>query len=196
MANRTGTYVAFDALGETDPTKSDFRYYSTIEAWAASKVGDFKYVNSHDKTYAVRDTSLKATLKDRIQERLRASKNMLVILSAQTRKSGSMLSYEIEQAVDSYDLPLIVTYVDYQVILHPHSLSGYWPNALSTRIGNAQGSMIHIPFAKSPIRDALPRFTVNGETPRGGVLGHYSADAHRNWGLLYAHSKEMNYLKS
>lgn len=30
MANRTGTYVAFDGLGQTDPTKSDFRYYSTI----------------------------------------------------------------------------------------------------------------------------------------------------------------------
>lgn len=195
MANRTGTYVAFDGLGETDPTKSDFRYYSTIQAWAANKVGEFKYVNSHDKTCAVRDTSLKATLKTRIQERLRSSKNMLVILSAQTRKSGSMLSYEIEKALDSYELPLIITYVDYQVILHPHLLSGYWPDALSTRISNAQGSMIHIPFAKSTIQDALPRFTVNGEDI-GGNKVHYSADAHRNWGLLYAHSEEKNYLKS
>lgn len=196
MANRTGTYVAFDGLGQTDPTKSDFRYYGTIQAWAANKVGDFKYVNSHEKTDAVRDTSKRATLEARIQERLRASKNALVILSSDTRKSGSMLSYEIEQAIDNYDLPLIITYVDYQVILHPHLLSGYWPNALSTRIGNAQGSMIHIPFAKSPIQDALPRFTVNGEKPNGGVHGYYNADAYRNWGLLYAHSEEKNYLKS
>lgn len=196
MANRTGTYVAFDGLGQTDPTKSDFRYYSTIQAWAASKVDDFKYVNSHEKTDAVRDTSKRATLEARIQERLRASKNMLVILSSDTRKSGSMLSYEIEQAIDCYDLPLIVTYVDYQVILQPNRLSGYWPNALSSRIGNAQGSMIHIPFAKDPIQDALPRFTVNGDKPNGGVLGYYTADAHRTWGLLYATSEEKNYIKS
>jgi len=38
MANRTGTYIAFDGLGETDPTKSDFRYYATILAWCANSV--------------------------------------------------------------------------------------------------------------------------------------------------------------
>lgn len=107
MANRTGTYVAFDGLGQTDPSKSDFRYYSTIQAWDANNNIDFKFVNSHDKTDAVRDSSKRATLEARIQERLRASKNMLVILSPQTRKSGSMLVFETEQAVDTYDLPLI-----------------------------------------------------------------------------------------
>lgn len=29
MHYRTGTYVAFDGLGESDPAKSDFKYYST-----------------------------------------------------------------------------------------------------------------------------------------------------------------------
>ena len=29
MVNRTGTYFAFDGLGEADPTKSDFKYYDT-----------------------------------------------------------------------------------------------------------------------------------------------------------------------
>ena len=127
MANRTGTYIAFDGLGETDPTKSDFRYYATIKAWNASNSIDFNYVDSHDKTDAVRDSSKKATLQNRIQERLRASKNALVILSSDTRKSGSMLSYEIEQAVDTYTLPLIITYTDYAVVLQPNLLSGYWP---------------------------------------------------------------------
>ncbi len=196
MANRTGTYIAFDGLGETDPTKSDFRYYSVIQAWDASKAIDFKFVDSHEKTSAVRDTSKRATLQARIQERLRASKNMLVILSSDTRKMGSMLSYEIEQAVDIYKLPLILAYVAYQVILHPHLLSNYWPHSLSSRIGNAVGNMIHIPFAKDPLMDALPRFTVNGEMPNGGVHGYYNADTHRSWGLLYATSAEQNYLKS
>lgn len=196
MANRTGTYVAFDGLGKTNPSQSDFRYYATIQAWGANKAIDFRITNSHEKTYQVRDTSTPATLKARIQERLRASRNMLVILSSDTRKSGSMLSYEIEQAVDSYDLPLIIAYVGFQVVLQPHLLASYWPNALSSRIGNAQGNMIHVPFARAPIMDALPRFTVNGDKPNGGVHGFYNADAHRNWGLLYAHSEEKNYLKS
>ena len=37
MANRTATYVAYDGLEETDPTKSDFEYYATIQAWSANK---------------------------------------------------------------------------------------------------------------------------------------------------------------
>ena len=32
IMNRTGTYVAFDGLGQADPTKSDFRYYATLQA--------------------------------------------------------------------------------------------------------------------------------------------------------------------
>ena len=195
MANRTGTYIAFDGLGQIDPTKSDFRYYATIKAWNANNSIDFSYVNSHEKTSAVLDSSKKATLQSRIQERLRASKNVLVILSSDTRKSGSMLSYEIEQTVDTYKLPLIITYVDYQVILQPRLLSNYWPHALSSRIGNAKGSMIHIPFAKEPIVNALPRFTVNGESINGNKAS-YNAQAYRNWGLLYSTSEEKNYLKS
>lgn len=183
MANRTGSYVAFDALGQTDPTKSDFRYYATIQAWDANKSIDFRFVDSHDKTSSVRDSSKLATLKSRIQERLRSSKNMLVLLSSDTRKSGSMLSYEIEQAVDIYKLPLIITYVDRGVVLRPDLLTGYWPNPLRTRVENGQGNMIHIPFAKATILDALPRFTVNGETIGGNQI-HYSVDAHKNWGLL------------
>lgn len=195
MANRTGTYVAFDGLGQTDPTMSDFRYYSTIRAWDAHNSIDFKFVNSHEKTDAVRDTSKLATLKARIQERLRASKNVIVLLSSQTRRSGSMLSYEIEQAVDSYKLPLIIAYVEFQVVLQPRSLSRYWPDSLRKRIDNSQGNAVHIPFARAPIMDALPRFTVN-DVQIGGTMFHYSADAHRAWGLLYAHSQEQNYLRS
>lgn len=72
--NRTGTYIAFDGLGQLDPVKSDFRYYATLQAWTANRNIEFSFVNSHDKTYAVRDTSLQATLYSRIRQRLSASK--------------------------------------------------------------------------------------------------------------------------
>ena len=44
--NRTGTYIAFDGLGQADPTKSDFRYYSTLQAWSANKNINFSLDNS------------------------------------------------------------------------------------------------------------------------------------------------------
>jgi hypothetical protein len=184
MAYRSGTYIAFDGLGQTNPTLSDFKYYATMQAWDSHKNIDFKYVDSHDKTCAVRDTSLRTTLESRIRERLSNSKNVVVILSGDTRKSGSMLTYEVEQAVDRYDLPLIITYVDYRVVANPSSLSTYWPNALNTRITNNSARAIHIPFIKSALLDAISQFSVNEQKQLSGSSNYYSEQAHRNFGAF------------
>lgn len=183
MANRTGTYIAFDGLGETDPTKSDFKYYATIQAWSANKNIEFSITNSHEKTYAVRDSSSKVTLYARIQERLRASKNMLVILTKDTRYTGSVLSYEIEQAIDNYQIPLIIAYPEYSSILNVDALSNYWPKALADRIGNDGTEAIHIAFMKDCILDAISQFSVNGKHLSNGK-NHYSRDAYVQWGLI------------
>ncbi len=176
MANRTGTYIAFDGLGKTNPTESDFKYYSTMQAWSAGKSIDFKFVNSHDKTAAVRDTSLRSTLESRIRERLAASKNCIVILSDDTRKTGSMLSYEIEKAVDLYKIPLICVYVGYEKINAPKELSSRWPNALTTRINNGAANAIHVPFKKEILLTSINQFSVNSSSP-GGSLVTYTNEA-------------------
>lgn len=182
MTYRNGNYIAFDGLGETDPTKSDFRYYASIQAWATGKGLDFKYVNSHDKTYAVRDSSLKQTLESRIRERLAASKNVVIILSDKTRKSGSMLSYEIEKAVDVYGLPLICAYTNYYKVMDPYKLNNRWPLALKERIDNGSAKAIHIPFKKAALLDALTH-TVHSNSLNSG-LHYYTLEAHRQFGCL------------
>lgn len=126
--NRTGTYVAFDGLGEKDPAKSDFKFYSILLGWAENENIEFNITNSHDKACSVSDDSCWETLKKSIQQRFRGSKNMLVVLSRNTRKTGSVLSEEIAWAIDTYQIPLIIAYVDYRVIANPRSLSSYWPN--------------------------------------------------------------------
>ncbi len=183
MTNRTGTYVAFDGLGETNPSKSDFRYYATIQAWSANKNILFSLTNSHEKTYAVRDTSSRATLYSRIQERLRTSKNMLVILTEDTRYIGSVLSYEIEQAIDTYKIPLIIAYPGYKAILNVDALNDLWPKVLTERINKADTEAIHIAFTKDCILDAITRFYVNGEHLSSGK-DYYSQESYVQWGLI------------
>ena len=181
--NRTGTNVAFDGLGESDSSKSDFRYYATLQAWTANKNIDFRFVNSHDKTYAVRDTSSKNTLYARIRQRLSASKNMFVIISKDTRYTGSVLSYEIEQAIDIYKLPLIIAYPEYSGIWNVDALSHMWPKALAERINRPGVEALHIAFAKAPILDAINRFTVNGEHLTSGK-NFYTRETYVKWGLV------------
>ncbi len=181
--NRTGTYMAFDGLGQTNPTKSDFRYYATLQSWVNNKNIEFRFVNSHDKTYAVRDTSSRATLYARIRQRLSASKNMIVIITEDTRYVGSVLSYEIEQAIDVYKIPLLIVYPGYSSICNVDALADLWPKALIDRIYKPGVEAIHMAFAKAPILDAINRFTVNGESLSNGK-NYYSKEAYVEWGLL------------
>ena len=184
MVYRSGTYVAFDGLGEIDPKKSDYKYFLTLKMWNENNNIGFNITDSHEKTDAVQDTSKKATLESRIQERLRNSKNMIVVLSKDTRKTGSMLSFEIEQAVDNYKLPLIISYADVSLVKNVDSFSSYWLNALRQRIENNSAKAIHVPFKKEPIFNAISRFAVSGELPKGGAKGYYTDAAYRGWGLL------------
>ena len=101
--NRTGTYVAFDGQGSTDPTESDIHYFNLLKAWNKSGSIDFRFTNSHEKTYQVRDSSSKATFFNRLETRLSASKNFLLIISDKTNYDRGILNWEIEKAVDYYE---------------------------------------------------------------------------------------------
>ena len=183
MPYRSGTYIGFDGLGKTDPTQSDYRYYSTIQSWHQSDKIEFKFVNSHDKASSVRDSSKLDTLKASIRQRLAASKNMVIILSRDTRKTGSVLSWEIEQAVDRYELPLIIAYAGLDSVLTPSRLSNRWPAALSRRINDETACAIHVPFKRDALFDAIERFSVNGEK-LDSPLTYYSEEMHRKWGYI------------
>lgn len=104
MAYRNGTYVAFHAQGTNLPGKSDMDYYNLMKAWSAKTDDDFTMINSHDKASSVRDSSKKATLRASLQERLRNSKNMVLIIGETTRLDTDWVPFEIEQAIDTYKI--------------------------------------------------------------------------------------------
>ena len=85
MAYRNGTYIAFHANGTNIPGKSDMDYYNLMKAWSAKTDDDFTMINSHDKASSVRDSSRNATLRASLQEGLRNSKNMVLIIGETTR---------------------------------------------------------------------------------------------------------------
>ena len=180
---RTGTYVAFDGQGTTDPTESDIHYYNLLKAWNQADKIDFKFTNSHEKTYQVRDSSSKATLLSRLVTRLSASKNFLLIITDKTNYDRGILNWEIEKAIDYYQLPIIVAYPGYSKISAPGKLRSMWPRALAERVDKGSAYCIHVPFKKEPIFDAVHQFSVvNSKYPKG-ALGYYSDEAYKSWGI-------------
>jgi hypothetical protein len=93
-----------------------------MKAWTEKDDDDFTMINSHDKASSVRDSSKKATLKASIQERLRNSKNMVLIIGKTTRFDMDLVPFEIGQAIDSYKIPIIAAYLNYDYILAPDQL--------------------------------------------------------------------------
>jgi hypothetical protein len=182
MTYRNGTYIAFHANGTNQPGKSDMDYYNLMRAWSAHPDDDFTMVNSHEKAYAVRDSSSRATLRASLLERLRNSKNMVLIVGQTTRFDTDWVPFEIEKAVDSYGLPIIAVYPDYDYITAPAELRPLWPKVLQERIDSYTVSAIHIPFKKAPIMDAIGQFDHNH--PPNTPLNYYSQEAYMQWGLL------------
>jgi len=84
MAYRNGTYIAFHAEGTNVPVDTDMKYYNLLKAWTAKGDDDFSMINSHEKTAAVRDSSERRTLRDRLVTRLRNSKHLLLIIGETT----------------------------------------------------------------------------------------------------------------
>ncbi|OGA00448.1 MAG: hypothetical protein A2Z44_08880 [Betaproteobacteria bacterium RBG_19FT_COMBO_58_11] len=182
MAYRNGTYVAFHAQGTNLPGKSDMDYYNLMKAWSAKTDDDFTMINSHDKASSVRDSSKKATLRASLQERLRNSKNMVLIIGETTRLDTDWVPFEIQQAVDTYKIPIIVAYTEFTSILAPAELYQWWPKALADRINNQTARVIHIPFKKQPILDAIDQFNHNN-LPQGALI-YYTRETQQRWGLI------------
>lgn len=182
MAYRNGTYIAFHANNSADPSASDMKYYNTLRMWKVRNEGDFRFVNSHEKR-DVRDWSTKETLRRALRERINNSKHLLLIVGETTRLDTDWVPFEIAHAVDNCELPIIAAYPGYERIMAPGQLSHLWPKALADRINNGTAKVIHVPFKKEPIADAVSQFDFNN--PPKGSLVHYSREAYLGWGHVF-----------
>ena len=167
MAYRNGNYAAFyvaepfnaSALG-AHATK-DFCYYNMLRAWKG-KDSSFPFNDSHDKTYNVRDNSnWELTLKPRLRERLRSSKNIVLFLSSNTVSSRA-LREEIDYGINDQGLPVIVIYPEYDskesLLTNGNlktSVKNLWNKLPIFRDSMGEVPTLHVPFKQSLIKSAL-----------------------------------------
>jgi hypothetical protein len=169
MAIRNGNYSAFYVSEPFSESKlgahatRDFVYYNMLRAWKGND-STFPFNDSHNKNYNVRDTSdWEMTLKPRIRERIRNSKNIVLFLSSLT-KSSRAIREEIEYGINIQELPVIVIYPEYQEkseIINCETqtirkqIMGLWDNLPIFRDSQHKVPTMHIPNKKDLIRSAL-----------------------------------------
>lgn len=164
MSYRNGIYVAFNGCQTTDVSKSDIHYFNIMKAWNNNNSIDFKFSDSHAKTYQVRDSSAEKTLRDRLSQRMRDSKALLVIVTENTNSSESRIDWEIDQAVRVHNLPIIVAYTMKKGHLSKEAANSYYhylPKQLAAFIRSSEASVLHIAFEKGIIKWAINNQTVH-----------------------------------
>lgn len=165
---KNGNYCAFyvtEPFNESNlgacATK-DFCYYQMLKAWKGAD-SSFPFVNSHDKTYDVRDGSdWEKTLKPRLHERLSNSKNVIFFLSSVTRNSCA-LHEEIRYAIEELGLPIIVVYPELKELTYKNNGKTYftkevvdlWSKIPFFRDNMNKVPTLHITMTKDEMRKAL-----------------------------------------
>ncbi len=181
MAYRNGTYIAFHADHPENQTETDIKYYRLLSAWNVRDEGDFKFVDSHEKN-SIRQGSQREVIERKLIERINNSKNMILIIGETTKNDPDWIPYEISYAVDTCKIPVIAAYTMHAGrVLNPSALATWWPPALKSRIEAQTASIIHVPFKKEPLADAVQQFNHNNLPP--GSLMYYSEDTYRLWGI-------------
>ncbi len=167
MSYKNGNYCAFyvaepfheSALG-AHATK-DFVYYNLLRTWKGSD-SSFPFNDSHSKTYSVRDGSnWELTLRPRLQQRLRTSKNVILFLSERTVSSRA-LREEIDYGINSLGLPIIIIYPDYAIkesLLQngflKNEIKNLWDKLPILRDSMNKVPTLHVPMNKDLIIKAL-----------------------------------------
>ena len=186
MSYRNGNYVAFYVAepfegGNLGPyTAKDFVYYNLLRTWKGQD-GDFPFIDSHNKNYNVRDGSdWGGTLRPRIRERLRNSKNIVLFLSSITSTSKA-LREEVDYGINGQRLPVIVVYPDFRKKKEIRicasgairkQVKDLWDRLPKFRDSMESVPTLHIPGRKALIKSALEDKRFMAQT--AGDPGKYS----------------------
>ena len=169
MSYRNKTYVAF--------ASEDIKQYRLMEAWRENEHIEFDFYNAHD-LYVSRDTSQPETIKRNLRERMKNTKQVVLMGSSHAKRKGgdgvSFLAYEVKVLME-FNLPMVVTNldggrsVDRAVILSPLLDANYYALSVS--------------FQPRIIQYALDKYTVTyaSSTNRGPY--YYEPDTYSKLGL-------------
>jgi len=166
MSYRNANYVAFyvaEPFSESNlgaNATPDFLYYNQLRAWKG-KDSTFPFIDAHAKTYNVRDGSEWETLKRRLHDRLNLSKNLVLILSENTKNSRA-LREEVDYAINTKGLPVIVIYPDFKLKSDISDSNGIrkqvkdlWDKLPVFRDNMSKVATLHVPYNQALITSAL-----------------------------------------
>ncbi|CAM5344096.1 TIR domain-containing protein [Streptomyces fumanus] len=159
MSYRNKTYVAF--------ASEDIRLYRLMEAWRDNKNIDFNFYDAHD-LYISQDTSLPATIKRNLRQRMGNAKQIVLIGTTEAKRKGgdgrSFLAYEIA-VMQEFNLPI--------VIANHNGNKTVDRNFIPKPLLDADYYTLSVAFSPAAIRYALNNYAVSFSSSDNSGPHHY-----------------------
>lgn len=149
-----------------------------MTAWKANKRIDFNFFDAHDINTA-RDSSLPATIKRKLRDRLKNAKQVVLLGSPDAKRKGgdgrSFLAYEVEVIIE-LDLPVVIAHLN-------GSKKGVAANKPKPFVTEDYYTM-SVPFKPTAIKHALDEYVPefrSSPRPTGGY--YYDESVYKKLGL-------------
>ncbi len=139
MSYKNQTYIIFDA----DNDMSHYRFFTALKA--NSNI-DFNFNNAHDLNN-LRDGSSEETIKRKLRERMRNSKQAIVLVGDKTKFLYKFVRWEIEIAIDM-DIPIVAVNLNNANTAHKNTPPILKQNAY----------FVSVPYETKKIKYALDNF--------------------------------------
>lgn len=139
MSYRNKTYVILDY-------DEDNKYYNLLKAWKENESIGFDFFDAHEMN-TLRAISCEETVKRKLYERMKNSKQAVVLVGEKTKNLHRYVRWEIEKAIEM-DIPIIATNLNKknrEIDLTPPILK-------------SSALFISVPFGLRPIKYALDNF--------------------------------------
>ena len=142
MPYKNKTYTCVDGY-------KDIHYYYLMKAWKSSNQNYFNFFDAHDLNTA-RDSSIEATIKQRLSERMNNAKVLIVLVGESTKYLTKFVRWEMELAIKK-ELPIIA------VNLNQHN--GVDATRCPPTISNKLS--LHVPFKLRAVEWAIDNWIGN-----------------------------------
>lgn len=139
MSYRNKTYVIFDA-------DEDMAYYRIMTAWKSNDNIDFDFHDAHELNNLRSNTSVDQ-IKRKLRERMKNSKQVIVLVGEKTKNLHQFVRWEIELAIE-LEIPIVAANID----------KSNRANSKTPPILKDEAFFVSVPFGQKEIKHALDLF--------------------------------------
>lgn len=152
------TYVAFDGQGVLNHQHNQaYHVYQTLKAGENT----LRFITDHDISFEDITDITSDVLKRRLEGRMQQADNLLILASEDSDVNNPLLNWEVETAIHTYHLPVVVAYVEAPALSNStiQLVHNWLPVSLQQLIKENQIRVAHVRWTMDKVLAACNKYS-------------------------------------